>query len=87
MHSKAYPDETGYHYPLGDVPAKTLRAFFKESIKTEIFEDASPYIYDKEQDTVVFRQDFGHLNPKAIMPDAEDWVDALRIARATTWTP
>ena len=53
----------------------------------EIFEDASPYIYDKEQDAVVFRQDFEHLNPKAILADAEDWVDALRIARATTWTP
>lgn len=52
----------------------------------EIFEDSSPFIYDEGQDRVVFRKDFGHLNPEAIYPEAEDWIDGHRIAKVTTWS-
>jgi len=53
----------------------------------EIFEDSNPFIYDHENDTVRYRTDFGHLNPEAIYPDASDWIDGLKIAKLTTWTP
>ena len=52
-----------------------------------IFEDSSPYIYDEQQDKVVYRKDFGHLNPEAILPEAEDFIDGLKIAKVTTWSP
>jgi hypothetical protein len=35
---------------------------------------------------VVYRPNFGHLNPEAILPEAEDWIDGLKIANVTTWT-
>lgn len=85
--SSPFPDETKHEYPLGDVPRKVLKALFKNSLKMEIFEDSSPYVYDQESDQVVYRQDYDHLNPLAILPEAECWLDGLKIAQATTWTP
>ena len=52
-----------------------------------IFEDSSPFIYDKKNDQVVYKKNFGHLNPEAIYPDAVDFIDGNRIAKVTTWTP
>jgi len=52
----------------------------------EIFEDSSPFIYDEGKDSIVYRGDFGHLNPDAIMPESEEWIDGLRIAKVTTWS-
>ena len=51
-----------------------------------MFEDSSPFIYDKDQDAVVYQTSFGHLNPEAILPEAEDWIDGLKIAKVTTWS-
>ena len=53
----------------------------------EVFEDSSCYIYDRESDSVVYPGTFGHLNPEAILPEAEEWIDGLKIAKLTTWTP
>ena len=47
VHLHPFPDEKNHHYPLGDVPDYALKALFKASLKMEIFEDSSPYIYDK----------------------------------------
>ena len=52
----------------------------------ELFEDSSPFVYDESKDSIVYRKDFGHLNPEAILPEAEDWLDGLRIAKVTTWS-
>ena len=85
LHLHPFPDETSHHYPLGDVPQKALKDLFNTARKMQIFEDSSPYIYDEKRDTVVYRQDFGHLNPEAIYPEATDHIDGLRIAKVTTW--
>ena len=29
----------------------------------------------------------GHLNPEAIYPEGTDFIDGLKIAKLTTWTP
>lgn len=60
---------------------------FESKRKMWIFEDSSPYFYDESKDTIVYRTDFGHVNPEAIYPDASDHIDGLRVAKVTTWTP
>ena len=87
MHNHAFPDHTNHYYPLGDVGKKALQELFKTQRKMEVFEDSSPFVYDKDQDSIVYRTDFGHLNPEAILPEAEDWIDGLKIAKVTTWSP
>ena len=86
LHLHDFPDETYFQYPLGDVPKYSLAVLFKQALRMEIFEDSSPYIYDESLDRVVYRKDFGHLNPEAILPEAEDWIDGLKIAKVTTWS-
>ena len=87
VHLHPFPDHTYHHYPLGDVPDKALKALFKNTGKMEVFEDSTAYIYDRESDTIVYPGTFGHLNPEAILPEAEEWIDGLKIAKVTTWTP
>ena len=87
LHIHPFPDEINHHYPLGDLPFNVLKELFKATRKMHIFEDSMPYVYDREQYTVRYRCDFGHLNPEAIYPDACDWIDGLKIAKVTTWTP
>ena len=54
----------------------------------EIFEESMPFVYDIETDTLVYKTDFAQvLNPWATRPGLEDWVDTLKIAKVTTWTP
>ena len=86
MHLHPFPDEVNFHYPLGDVPEKALKDLFKDPLKMEIFEDSSPFVYDKARDTIAYRSDFGHLNPEAMQPEAESWIDGLKIAKVTTWS-
>ena len=87
MHINPFPDEDNFHYPLGDAPEAALKRLFEAARKMQIFEDAMTFVYNKEADTVEYRCNFDHLNPEAIYPDASDWVDGLRIAKVTTWTP
>ena len=53
----------------------------------EIFEDSTPFVYDKARDQVVYRRDFGHINPETMYPGAEQFVDASKISKVTTWNP
>ena len=53
----------------------------------EIFEDSMPYVYDRSSDKVVYKSDFKHLNPKAILPESEEWADANKLTLLTTWNP
>mmetsp|Transcript_39918 Transcript_39918/g.52235 ORF Transcript_39918/g.52235 Transcript_39918/m.52235 type:complete len:133 (-) Transcript_39918:44-442(-) len=75
VHLHAFPDRTYHQYPLGNAPKEALAALFKQSLRMEVFEDSTPFIYDKKQDKIVYRKDFGHLNPEAILPEAEEWID------------
>jgi len=87
VHNHTFPDRNNHYYPLGDVGKKALQELFKSRKKMEVFEDSSPFVYEKDQDSIVYRTDFGHLNPEAILPEAEDWIDGLKIAKVTTWSP
>lgn len=87
MHIDPFPDETSHHYPLGDVPEAALKRLFDANRKMQLFEDAMTFVYNEQADSVEYRCNFNHLNPEAIYPDASDWIDALRIAKVTTWTP
>lgn len=46
VHVHPFPDSTYHHYPLGNVPKSALAVLFKQSLKMEIFEDSTPFIYD-----------------------------------------
>ena len=80
VHFKPFPDKSSHYYPLGDLAHETLEALFDDPNKMEIFEDSTPFVYDKASDQVVYRRDFGHINPETMYPGAEQFVDASKIS-------
>lgn len=51
-----------------------------------MFEDASPFTYDEEIDSVVHKSSLDHLDSCMLMPVFSEKYDGNRIARVTTWT-
>ena len=52
-----------------------------------MFEKCESYIYDKAQDTIIYTENFDHLNQNVFSPVNEDKIDGLKLAQHTSWTP
>ena len=85
MHLHEFPDEHYHHYPLGEVTPEAMASLFANQRKMEIFTDSSPYVYDKAVDSIVYKENFDHLNPEAIYPDATGHIDGLKLAKVTNY--
>ena len=80
-------DSAGHYYALGKVDPEILKKMFESSIRMEIFEDQGTFVYSEEDDRIVYKTSYdGIVNPEAIKGEAEEWIDGLKIAKATTWT-
>ena len=53
----------------------------------EMLAEANVFRYDPELDTVVYHDNFGHVNEGLIGPESCGKLDSERLQKSTTWRP
>ena len=86
LHWEPFPSPEKFQYAFGDLPKEVLQDLLPTKRK-EMFEKCESYIYDKERDTIIYTENFDHLNQNVFSPVNEDKIDGLKLAQHTSWTP
>ena len=70
------------------MPDDVLDAFMAPSLRFELFQEAFPYVYDTESETLQHQTQLSHhVHPEMLLPENREKFDGKRLAKVTTWDP
>ena len=76
-----------YGFVAGDLSKETLERIYQMIYMREMLSEANVFRYDPELDSVVYHDNFGHVNEGLIGPESSGKLDSDRLQRSTTWKP